>query len=185
MSDGGGDEERTQDRNGPFGGALNPFYRPADQAADLFVKSLGEREAVAARRLQEEIRTLHWQEVALFLVSIVAALTSVTLVVVGVILVFQGSLDSAGLATGMAVVSGAGTAGLRSMTAELRDRRDQLEDREQDSAQTLRAVGAALMIPDGDRRDSALAELASHMAKRVATQRSRGGRRRIGREPAK
>ncbi len=156
---------------------------PADQAAELFVKSLGEREAVAARRLQEEIRTLHWQEVSLFIVSIIAALASLTLVVVGVVLVFQGSLGSAALSAGMAVVSGAGTAGLRAMTSELRDRRDQLEDREQDSAQTLRAVGAALMIPDGDKRDAALAELAFHMSKRVASQRPEGGGQRKGREP--
>jgi hypothetical protein len=125
---------------------------------------LQRRESLAVERLREEIKTLRTQERMVFAVSIAAAIASIVLVFVGSIQVIRGKLPAASLSAGMAVFSGVGTAYLRWMARDIRERRDQLAAQEDEEAKALRAVGITLMIPDHDKRDSAMAELASRMA---------------------
>ncbi len=99
----------------------------------------------------------------------VAAIASLLLAGVGVWLLIKGSLAASALSEGMAVASGAGSAGLRWMASELRQQRNEMAAAEEDQARTLRAVGVVLMMPEGERRDTALAELASRIAPGVAT----------------
>jgi hypothetical protein len=136
----------------------------AEQTTALFVASLQRRESLAVERLREEIKTFRTQERMVFAVSIVAAFASIALVFIGSIQVIRGKLPAASLSAGMAVFSGVGTAYLRWMAKDIRERRDQLAAQEDEEAKALRAVGITLMIPDHDKRDSAMAELASRMA---------------------
>lgn len=152
-------------------------YRHADsyaeEAARLFVESLRNREADSSRRSQAQITDLRWQENVVFVVSIIGAVASLALVSIGVLFLFTGTLASASLSGGMAVFSGAGTAGLRVVGGDLRQRRDRLMADQEEESQTLRAVGVALMMPSGELRNAALSDLASRMAKHVAAERKR------------
>jgi hypothetical protein len=139
----------------------------SDAATELFVDSLQDRERIAADRVAEDIRRLAWQETALFITSIVAAIACLCLAIATVVIVIMGSITGGSLSGAMAALSGAGTAGLRWMTSELRRRRDKLQAMEEESTRVMRAVGVARMITDADQRNAALAELAARIADRV------------------
>jgi hypothetical protein len=158
----------------------------SDRATELFVESLAEREELAAQRLRDDIHNLKWHVNSLFVASIFAAMIALGLCVAGVVMIFLGQVGPAAVSEAMSILTGVGTAGLKSMGTETRDDRNQLIDEEREAARIMRAVGLCWMIPDPVQRNAAMADLAAKMARLIeqpdeGRNRKQGRRRRRGR----
>jgi hypothetical protein len=126
------------------------------------------RAEAAAERARAEAQVLEGRERVLFGSLILVAGVTVGVAVSGVILIFSGGLTVGIVSGAIGLLTGAGTIILRNMTKELNGRKQKLLEHEREDSQLLAAIGVALLIPDPDKQNNALAELAATMVARVS-----------------
>lgn len=135
--------------------------------AEFFLADMRSRAEAAAVRSREEARTLERREQAVFVSLILVAVATVLVALSSIVLIFINAL-TVGIASGaIGLLTGGGTLALRSMGQELQGRRQDLLSHERDDRRLLAAIGVALLIPDADRQNKALAELATVMVARM------------------
>jgi hypothetical protein len=103
---------------------------------------------------------------ALFGLSIAVAVAGGGLLVWGILQALSGTVAVGTVSAVMGIFSGVGTAYIRSLGKETRDRREDLLKAENDQLGMLQAVGVAHLLP-ARQRNAALAKLAADMAARM------------------
>jgi len=134
---------------------------PSEAAMEIFLRDVTARADAARQSLRNEAAALRAHEGIVFALMVACAVISILLVIAGVGLIAANVLAVGSLSELVALLSGSGSAWLRRVHKDTAKRREILTRQEQEEARVIRAMGVALMIPDEQKRNTAMAKLAS------------------------
>jgi hypothetical protein len=140
---------------------------PIDQDKEFFLKQMQEEIARRDKEYDEETKRLRKQEDVVFKGSLMAAILTLAVVLIGIALIFL-NLAALGIVSGAAgLLPGAGSVILSRLAKEARTERQRISDRREDNLKVLQAIQATLLIPDPARRSEAIAALSAQLADRA------------------
>ena len=140
----------------------------SEEQTRLFLTQLSGSVKAAADAAEKDAQIIRTREKMLFRMFLVAAVTTFLFAAAGVALIFSGYLAVGVVSAAVAVLPGSGTAILRGMAKQQQAARAARAATADDDRRVWQAVQAAMMIPDPQERNAAMADLAKTFARRIS-----------------
>jgi hypothetical protein len=141
----------------------------SEEQTHLFLTQLSGSVKTAADAAEKDAQIIRSREKMLFRMFVVAAVITFLFAAAGVVLIFSGYLAVGVVSAAVAVLPGSGTAILRGMATQQQAARAARAATADDDRRVWQAVQAAMMIPDSQERNAAMADLAKTFARRIST----------------
>jgi hypothetical protein len=140
----------------------------SDEQAHLFLTHLEDSVKAAAHAAEKDAEVMRDREQTLFRMFLAAAVVTFVFAAAGIALIFTGSLAVGIVSAAIAIFPGSGTAILRGMAKQQQAARSAKSAAADEDRYVWQAVQAAMMIPDPQKRNAAMVQLAERFASRIS-----------------